>query len=147
MMDLTKTKPRSVHATMLGIVQLARTTDKAKAKVNGTIGDYNYDCSMDRGLFEYLGINAASFLDVVKNAKDDSEISMYANGFVSKKDPVSIATFNKKWLSSVPTGESLEHFNKLRARVAPDRTDVTSWPDLLDLEEGRSVPHRELVRS
>ena len=27
----------------------------------------------------------------------------------------------------------------------PDRIDVTTWPDLLDLEEKRAVPRRELV--
>jgi hypothetical protein len=26
--------------------------------------------------------------------------------------------------------------------VAPDRTDVTSWADLLDLDEKRPVPQR-----
>ncbi len=55
--------------------------------------------------------------------------------------------FNKNWLSAVPTGESLKHFDELRAKIAPDRTDVVSWPDLLDLDEGRPVPYRELVRA
>jgi hypothetical protein len=36
----------------------------------------------------------------------------------------------------------LTAFNELRAKVAPDRTDVTTWPDLLDLDEHRSVPKR-----
>ena len=58
MMDLTKTAPRSVKETMLGIVQLARTTDKAKAVAHGSIGEYHYDCSMDQGLFEYLHMDA-----------------------------------------------------------------------------------------
>jgi hypothetical protein len=40
MMDLTKTTPRSVSTAMLGIVQLARTTDKAKAVAHGSIGEY-----------------------------------------------------------------------------------------------------------
>jgi hypothetical protein len=39
------------------------------------------------------------------------------------------------------------HFNELRAKIAPSRTDVTSWPDLLDLDEGRTVPHRETVHA
>jgi hypothetical protein len=30
----------------------------------------------------------------------------------------------------------------MRNAVAPDRTDVTAWPDLLDLDEKREVPRR-----
>jgi Domain of unknown function (DUF5069) len=145
MMDLTKTTPRSVKEMMLGIVQLARTTDKAKASAHGNIGEYKYDCAMDQGLFEYLGMDPKAFLNVVKEAKNDSEIEAYAKTFVAKKDPRNIEAFNKKWLSAVPTGESLRHFEELRSKIAPSRTDVVSWPDLLDLEEGRPVPHREAV--
>jgi hypothetical protein len=142
MMDLTKCSPRSVGETMLGIVQLARATDKAKALAHGTIGEYKYDCSMDRGLFDYLGMDSKAYLQVVRDAKNDTEIETYANTYVSKKDSRSIENFNKKWLSSVPTGESLTHFEELRSKIAPSRTDVVSWSDLLDLEEGRTVPHR-----
>jgi hypothetical protein len=59
---------------------------------------------VDQGLFEYLHIDPKEFLDVVKGAKNDSEIEAYANTFVSKKDPRSIEAFNKKWLSAVPIG-------------------------------------------
>ena len=142
MIDLTKSSPRSVGETMLGIVQLARATDKAKALAHGTIGEYKYDCSMDRGLFDYLGMDSKAYLQVVRDAKNDTEIETYANTYVSKKDSRSIENFNKKWLSSVPTGESLTHFEELRGKIAPSRTDVVSWSDLLDLEEGRTVPHR-----
>jgi hypothetical protein len=145
MMDLTKTTPRSVSSMMLGIVQLARATDKAKALAHGSIGEYKYDCPMDQGLFEYLGMEPEAFLKVVKEAKSDSEIEAYAKTFVAKKDPRNIEAFNKKWLSTVPTGESLKHFEELRSKIAPSRTDVVSWSDLLDLEEGRTVPHRETV--
>jgi hypothetical protein len=147
MMDLTKTAPRSVKETMLGVVQLARTTDKAKAVVDGQIGEYNYDCPMDRALFDFLAMDPKEFLGAVKAAKNDSEIEAYAKPFVAKKDRQSLDAFNKSWLSTVPTGESLMHFNELRAKIAPSRTDVTSWPDLLDLDEGRTVPHRETVHA
>jgi len=147
MTDLTKTAPRSVGETMLGIVQLARTTDKAKAVAHGRVGEYHYDCPMDQGLFDYLGIDAKEFLNVVKTARDDSGIEAYAKTFVSKKDARDIEAFNKKWLSEVPTGESLKHFNEMRAKIAPDRTDVVSWSDLLDLDEGRAVPNRKLVHA
>jgi Domain of unknown function (DUF5069) len=147
MMDLTKTAPRSVNEVMLGIVQLARTTDKAKALAHGSIGEYKYDCPMDQGLFDYLEMDPKAFLSAVKEAKNDSEIEAYAKTFVAKKDPRNVEAFNKKWLSAQPTGESLKHFEELRSKIAPSRTDVVSWPDLLDLDEGRLVPHRETVHT
>ncbi|MGC1381914.1 MAG: DUF5069 domain-containing protein [Candidatus Baltobacteraceae bacterium] len=147
MMDLTKSPPRSVRATMLGIVQLARTTDKAQATANGRAGEYEYGCPMDQGLFEYLGMDAAEFFGVVKSAKNDSVIEAYANTFVARKDRQSLDSFNRSWVSSVPTGESLKAFYDLRAQVAPNRTDVTSWSDLLDIEEGRTVPRREVAHA
>jgi hypothetical protein len=147
MMDLTKTMPRSVKETMLGVVQLARTTDKAKALAHGSVGDYKYDCPMDQGLFEYLGMDSKAFLNVVKEAQSDSEIEAYATTFVAKKDPRNIEAFNKRWLSAVPIGESLRHFEELRSTIAPSRTDVVTWSDLLDLDEGRTVPSRESVHA
>jgi hypothetical protein len=145
MMDLTKTTPRSVGETMLGVVQLARATDKAKALTHGNIGEYKYDCPMDQGLFEYLGMDPKAYLQVVKDSKNDVDIEAYAKIFVARKDPRNLEAFNKKWLSTAPTGESLKHFEELRTKIAPSRLDVVSWSDLLDLEEGRTVPHRGTV--
>jgi len=132
---------------MLGIVQLARATDKAKAVAHGRVGEYKYDCPMDQGLFDYLGMDSKAFFNVVKDAKNDSEIEAYVNVYVAKKDAKSIEAFNKKWLSTLPIGESLAHFDELRKKIAPERTDVTTWPDLLDLDEGRIVPKREPIHA
>jgi len=146
-MDLTKTAPRSVSEMMLGVVQLARATDKAKALAHGTIGEYKYDCPMDHDLFEYLGMDSKAYLQIVTDAKSDAEIEAYAKTFVARKDPRNIEAFNKRWLSAVPTGESLKHFEELRSKIAPSRTDVVSWADLLDLDEGRTVAQRELAHA
>lgn len=141
-MDLTKEFPRSVHDKMHGIVQLARTTDKAKAVASGNIGEYHYNCPMDQAVFGFLGIDHEKYLQTVKNAKDDQEIKDYAAQFVHKKSDAEIEAWNTQYVSTPPTGESLEYFTKMRTEIAPDRTDVTTWPDLLDLDEKRTVPKR-----
>lgn len=146
-MDLTQTTPRSVREKMLGLVQLARTTDKAKALAHGTIGEYEYPSEIDTSLFEFLNMNGSDFLEVVKVAKSDADIEGYTKSFVAKKSPDEIASFNRRCMTSVPKGESLEHFTALRTRIAPDRTDITTWPDLLDLDEGRSVAKREPAKT
>ncbi len=142
-MDLTKEFPRSVHEKMHGIVQLARTTDKAKATAHGNVGEYHYNCGMDQAVFSFLGIDHEQYLDAVKNAKSDQDILDYSAPFVHKKTGAEIEAWNKQYVSSEPTGESLKSFTKMRGEVAPDRTDVTTWPDLLDLDEKRPVPIRK----
>ena len=141
-MDLTKTYPRSVHDKWLGLVQLGRALDKGKAKANGTLGEYNYDCPMDNAVFGFLGMNGEEFLGVIKNAKSDAEIDAYAKQFVDKKTPAQIEQWNREWVSHEPEGESKTSFLGLRNQVAPDRTDVTTWADLLDLDEKRQVQRR-----
>lgn len=141
-MDLTKEFPRSVREKVLGTVQVARTIDKGKAAARGNLGEYNYDCPMDNALFAFLGIDGAELLDVIKNAKNDEEIEAYVKTFVDKKTPAEIENWNHEWVTRKPEGEGLKYFMSLRDQVAPDRKDVTSWADLLDLDEKRPVPIR-----
>jgi hypothetical protein len=142
-MDLTKSYPRSVKDKIVGVVMLGRTIDKAKAKAHGNIGEYHYNCPMDQAVFGLLGIDHEQFLDVVGKAKDDAEIEAYAQSFAAKKAPEELAAFNESFLKAGPAegSESEAYFLELRNSVAPDRTDVTNWPDLLDLDEKRPVPH------
>jgi hypothetical protein len=146
-MDLTTSYPRSTFAKVAGVVMIARTIDKAKAKAHGNIGEYHYNCPMDAGVFGFLGIDHEKFLDVVANAKSDRDIETYVKSFAEKKTPQEIEEFNAGFVQHAPEpgSDGEKYFLELRASVAPDRTDVTTWADLLDLDEKRSVPHRTLA--
>ena len=147
-LDLTKTYPRSVHEKIFGVVQIARTIDKAKGAAGGTLGEYDYNCPMDQHVFSFLGIDHEAFLDVVKHAKSDAVIEAYVKPFVDKKTPAEIEAWNQEWITQKPGNEqSQAYFNQLRDQVAPERTDVTAWADLLDLDEKRSVPKRETANA
>lgn len=141
-MDLTTSYPRSVREKHLGIVQLGRTIDKGKAKLAGKLGEYNYDCPMDKHLFEWLGFSGEQLLEAIK--KGDAAADEFARPYVAKKTQAEIDTFNREWLEHAPApGSSGEkYFLDLRNQVAPNRTDVTAWADLLDLDEKRPVPQR-----
>ena len=143
-LDLTTSYPRSVRAEVLGVVQIGRAIDKGIAFANGTNGEYNYDCPMDKGVLGFLGIDEEKLLDVIKNAQSESEIVAYVKTFVDKKAPAEIAEFNRGFLLSAPApnSDSEKYFLNMRSEVAPGRTDVTTWPDLLDLDEKREVPQR-----
>ena len=141
-MDLTKEYPRSVREKTHGLVQIGRAIDKGRATLAGQQGEYHYNCGMDQAVFAFLGIDHEALLDVIKT-KSDAEIDAYVKTFIDKKSPDEIERWNHDWLTKKPEGESLQYFLKLRGEIAPDRTDVTAWPDLLDLDEKRTVPKRE----
>ena len=146
--DLTTSYPRSVRDTSVGgVVQLARAIDKGIATAAGTHGEYNYDCPMDNGVFGFLGVDGKALLEVIKNAQSESEIEAYLKPFVAKKSPAEIAAFNTEFLDHEPDAGSdgEKYFLGLRNEVAPTRTDVTKWADLLDLDEKRDVPQRVLA--
>jgi hypothetical protein len=141
-MDLTKDYPRSVKEKLHGLVQLPRTIDKAKASAHGNIGEYHYNCPMDQAVLGFLGIDAEQLLDIVRTSKSDAEIEARLAPIVGKKSLAEIEDWNHEWLTHQPEGRSLEGFIALRSQIAPDRTDVVTWPDLLDLDERREVSVR-----
>jgi hypothetical protein len=141
-MDLTKEYPRSVREKWQGVVQLGRTIDKGRAEAGGNIGEYHYNCPMDQAVFGFLGIDHKRLLDVIRNAKSDAEIESFTRPFIEAKSRDELESWNRQWLSHEPEGPSRDAFLNLRAEIAPDRSDVTTWPDLLDLDEKRRVPLR-----
>ncbi len=145
-MDLTKTYPASVRETLFGVAQLKRAVDKGKALALGTVGEYHYDCPMDKAVFQFLGIDAEQLLAKIKEAvhhgKHDREIYEYLKPIVGKKTPMELEAWNRAWLSRSPEpgSESEQYFLNLRNQIAPERLDITRWADLLDCEEGRLSP-------
>jgi hypothetical protein len=144
--DLTKQYPRSVHEKLHGVVQIARTLDKATATAFGNVGEYHYDCPMDQAVFAFLGTDHEKMLAAVKTSPEAADALI--KGLADKKTPEEIESWNREWLNSKPGNEdSQKYFNELRNQVAPTRTDVTAWADLLDLDEKRPVPTRETVNA
>lgn len=142
--DLTKEYPRSVYDKILGVVMLARTVDKGAAAANGLVGEYRYECPMDQAIFSFLGVDGETLLEAIKKANSEADVVAFLKPYVDKKSAAEIAQFNEGFLAGAPQpgSESEEYFLDLRNSVAPDRTDVTRWADLLDLDEKRPVPQR-----
>jgi hypothetical protein len=142
-MDLTKEIPRSPKDKMDGIVSLGRMLDKARASNEGKLGEYDYDCPHDKPVLDFLGTDSVTFATEASELKDDAEVAAWVQReFLSKKTPQEIAAFNEareNWRPA-PGTPAVAYFEKMRSEVAPDRTDVKTWFDLLDLEEKRPVP-------
>jgi hypothetical protein len=144
-MDLTKSYPRSVHQKFAGIVQLGRTLDKARASLTNTLGEYHYNCGMDQAVFKFLGVDDHEAFAKEVGQRSDSAVEQWIREkYLSTKTDADIAKWNEEWVRYAPAAgsDSFAYFIDLREKIAPGRTDVTSWPDLLDLDEQREVPVR-----
>lgn len=144
-MDLTKTVPRSPKDKMLGLVSLKRTIDKAKAYNEGHLGEYDYDCPHDKPLFEFLGTSGEEFARKVKELDTDQAIADWVKRLLGNKSPADIERFNDERMHWHPDEDHKAFFDQLRQKIAPSRTDVNTWFDLLDLDEKRPVPEATVV--
>jgi hypothetical protein len=109
----------------------------------GTEGEYIYPCPMDERLMEFAGITAEQFTAAVKENQTDAAVALWFRRTAKPHQPAELEKWNRMMLNRGPgTPEKQASFNKYRDAVDPSRTDLTSWADLQDLEEGRTVPRR-----
>lgn len=139
-MDLTNRPPRSPNEKLAGIVSLPRLIDKAHAKADGALGEYDVDCPHDKPLLALLGVDFKTFATRVKELRyDDAHIAQWVTGLLAGKTPRDLQDFNEKRRAWAPDSHSRAYFETLRKKVAPDRTDVRTWFALLDIDEGRTA--------
>ena len=142
-MDLRASYPRSMRETLAGHVHLGRMIDKCRAVLAGTEGEYVYPCPLDLRLLEFAQVSADQFTEAVRTGSD-AEVVEWFLANAAPHTAEEIEAWNKMMLTRGPdTEEKWERFKQLRDAVSPTRTDITSWADLLDLEEKRPVPKRE----
>jgi hypothetical protein len=144
-MDLRVKPPRSVRDRMAGYVHLARMLDKCRAVLAGTQGDYIYPCPLDRRLLEFAGITPEQLANAVRQRSDEEVVQWFRQTAAPHTD-AELEDWNRMMLMRGPdTEEKWEYFQQVRDAIDPSRTDITSWADLLDLEERRPVPARNTV--
>ena len=137
-MDLTKNFPRSPYEKVDGYMMLGRTIDKAHATLQGLLGEYMYDCPLDKRLFGFLGISAPQLLELVENSENDEDVVDSLKTIQVERNTKEIEQFNDQILESGPNDdESQVYFERLRQKHAPDRPDISSWFDIIEAEEGR----------
>jgi len=136
-MDLSKVFPRSPKQKMAGLVHLGRMIDKARAYKEKRLADYIYPCPLDNIILNFLCIEADTFANITVEKKEE-EISNWVKELIKSKTPFDLVLINKIILEKKPDSEDrLQYYNKTRDKIDPSRSDVTTWADLMDLEEGR----------
>jgi hypothetical protein len=148
-MDLSKEYPRSALETFAGVIMAPRTTDKCRAHLAGTLGEYIYNCGLDKQLFQFLGTDAETFAGVVGRASGDADVEAYVGQLVAGKSRDEIEAWSRQFLDYEPdlSRPAYSGQREALARRAPDRSDLTLWVQLTDIEEGRPVPTTEEARA
>ncbi len=139
-MDLSRAFPRSPKQEMAGLVHLPRMIDKGRAYKENKLADYIFPCPLDKIILNFLRVDTEVFANMTRDTKDD-EIKDWAKKQTQSKSQSDLDFINKQILERRPDSEDrLEYFNDLRNKIDPSRTDVNTWADLIDLEEGRLPP-------
>jgi len=142
-MDLRTNYPRSPREKMAGYTHLARMIDKCRAVLAGTQGEYKYPCPLDQRLLEFAGIEAGQFTAIVRGAKDDKAVADWFRETAKPHSAEAIERWNQEFLNSKPATDDQRAYHRGQVNaIDPSRTDITTWGDMLDLDENRPVPIR-----
>jgi len=141
-LDLTLDYPRSPRALFAGYVIVGRVIDKCRAVCNGTAGEYDYNCGLDRVFFEFVGIDADDFKDFVATGATDEEIADWIHEHAKAHSAAEIASWNFtlkcRRISELPPDRQAWVQEYLLANVKPEVQERVIFNfDLLDAEEGR----------
>ncbi len=88
-------------------------------------------------LFRTLGVTEDEFLQTVRSSPDDEGVLEWIREFVNP-EPKAIEAMNQQLLQDGPQKpEEQKHFKDELDRIDPGNDKIKTWPDLIDLEEGR----------
>ncbi len=135
--DLTKQPPRSARVRLGGYALLPRMLDKGRATLAGKNGDYKYACPLDQRFLDFTGVDAAALKKQLAKGKGDGEVLKWIN---ANSQPRRTAAEIEAWSAwqerrAPDNPEGREYFNEIHKTVAPNREDITSWADLLDVDD------------
>jgi uncharacterized protein DUF5069 len=136
-MNLNETFPRSPRDKIKGLVHILRMIDKAHAVQENSLGEYIFPCPIDDIILEFLKTNPDDWVRL-SNSNTEEQMGQWVEEKCGGRQSKEIEFVNKKILELQPDSENRwKHFYKLRDTIDRSRRDVTTWVDLIDLEEGR----------
>jgi len=135
--DLTQRPPRSPRCRLGGYLLLPRLLDKCRAELAGTSGEYHYNCPLDQSFLSFVGLDSERLKAEAGTGKTDGEMLDWINAQATyKRTPFEIMQWSL-WRDQVAPSdhETRAFFNGLHEKYGPNRTDIVTWNDLLDLDD------------
>ncbi|AWT59476.1 MAG: hypothetical protein DF168_00666 [Candidatus Moanabacter tarae] len=135
--DLTQSPPRSPYVRdVFSVVGVARMADKARASMGGKLGEYQFgeNSGLDKRILDFTGIDADHFREAAYTHPNDCELSEWLGGNC-KKNAQEISIFNAHEVNYGRYGMALEQLKIRRTEIHPDRADIETFFDLMDLDD------------
>ena len=135
--DLTKQAPRSPRVRLGGYVILPRMLDKCRATLAGKHGEFKYACPLDQRFLAFVGIDSEALKKQVATGKSDGELLNWIDANSTRKPSIGeIMAWSMAQEQRGPSDpDSREYFNETHKQIAPQREDISTWFDLLDLDD------------
>ncbi len=109
--------------------------DKGRAQLAGKSGEYHYACPLDQRFLAFTGLAADDILNLLKEGKSDGEVLAWIREH-TKRDEWEIVAWSEHVVRRGPVdNEDREYFNESVQKYAPNRDDIATWFDLLDLDD------------
>ncbi|PWU09847.1 MAG: DUF5069 domain-containing protein [Verrucomicrobia bacterium] len=136
-LNLEQRPPRSPRVRLGGFVILPRILDKCRATLTDSNGNYGYACPLDQRFLSFVGIDPEALKEQVKNGLGDGEILNWIHAHAQNpRNELEINTWSRFQEQHAPTSiEEREFFNKLQKAAGPNRSDLVTFFDLLDLDD------------
>ena len=111
--------------------------DKGRALLTGKNGDYKYACPLDDRFLEFIGIDPEALKKELASGKTDSQILEWIMAQATRKvtEPEILAWSMCQEQRAPGNVEARQYFNELHSKIAPQREDISTWFDLLDLDD------------
>jgi len=136
--NLNQRPPRSPRVRLGGYVVLPRILDKGRAELAGSAGEFKYNNPADYHWFRFTGITPEALKAELATGKGDGEILAWIQQNAPyRRTPWEIEQWSAYFSTRGPDGdvETLEFFTKRVGGFNKNREDVTTWFDLLDLDD------------
>ena len=138
--DLAREFPRSPRKTLGNYVIAARTLDKCRAFLNGTLGDYHFDCPLDNEFFGFSEIKAEDFKGYVATGASDEEVATWIQEKAQKREGIEIIRWNNRMrdlrISDLPDDRQ-KFLEQYIPQFIPENRPLYCWFDVYDIEEKR----------
>lgn len=139
-LDLSTDVPRSPRSLLAGHVIAGRALDKCRAVINGTNGEYHFDCPLDQLFLNFVEISGDDFKTFVATGASDEEVAAWIleKGKTHSKEELVAWNNDLRYKRISEMAIELQVFleDYIPENIPANRV-VNYWFDIYDIEEGR----------
>jgi hypothetical protein len=130
--DLREHPPRGARVQAGGIYFMARTIDKARAKLQGTLGLYKITPGISGYIFESLGITEDDFVEAVRTAATDADVIAWleAHADMAKVPELNEMLINRRMRDDAHRATFLAAYP-----IMVERPELWNWFEIFDLDD------------